>query len=76
LTALQANLSPQEIRGRIMAMFSVLSLITAVPVQIVGGYLFETLGPLSPFIASTPILALATLILVRIKEPGPRIIKK
>jgi hypothetical protein len=59
-----------------MAMFSVLSLITAVPAQIVGGYLFETLGPLSPFIASTPILALATLILVRIKEPGPRIIKK
>ena len=39
LTALQANLSPQEMRGRLMAMFSVFSLITAVPAQIVGGYL-------------------------------------
>jgi DHA1 family tetracycline resistance protein-like MFS transporter len=76
LTALQANLSPQEMRGRMMAMFSVLSLITAVPAQIVGGYLFETLGPLFPFIASIPIFALATLILVRVKEPGPRITKK
>jgi len=76
LTALQANLSPQEMRGRIMAMFSVFSLITAVPAQIVGGYLFETLGPLSPFIASTPIFVLATLVLLRIKEPEPRSIEK
>jgi len=76
LTALQANLSPQEMRGRIMAMFSVFSLITAVPAQIVGGYLFQTLGPLSPFIASTPIFVLATLILIRTKEPGPRPIEK
>lgn len=69
LTALQANLSPQEMRGRIMAMFSVFSLITAVPAQIAGGYLFETLGPLSPFIVSTPFFVLATLTLVRIREP-------
>ncbi len=76
LTALQANFSSQEMRGRIMAMFSVFSLITAVPAQIVGGYLFQTLGPLSPFIASTPIFALATLILIRIREPEPRPIEK
>ncbi len=76
LTALQANFSPQEMRGRIMAMFSVFSLITAVPAQIAGGYLFQTLGPLSPFIASTPIFVLATLVLIRVKEPGPRPIKK
>jgi MFS family permease len=76
LTALQANLSPQEMRGRIMAMFSVFSLITAIPAQIIGGYLFQTLGPLSPFIASTPVFALATLMLVRVKEPRPRLIEK
>jgi MFS family permease len=69
LTALQANLSPQEMRGRIMAMFSVFSLIAAVPAQIAGGYLFITLGPFSPFIASIPIFILATLILIRIREP-------
>jgi len=75
LTALQADFSPQEMRGRLMAMFSVFSLITAVPAQIVGGYLFQTLGPLSPFIVSTPIFVLASLILIRVKEPGPRPIK-
>jgi MFS family permease len=76
LTALQANLSPQEMRGRIMAMFSVFSLITAVPAQIAGGYLFVTLGPLSPFIVSTPFFVLATLTLVRIREPRLRPIKE
>lgn len=76
LTALQANFSTQVMRGRIMAMFSVFSLITAVPAQIVGGYLFQTLGPLSPFIASAPIFALATVILIRIREPELRPIQK
>jgi len=71
LTALQANLSPQEMRGRIMALFSVFSLITAIPAQIVGGHLYSTIGPLSPFIASTPIFILATLTLIRIREPKP-----
>jgi MFS family permease len=69
LTALQADQSPQEMRGRIMALFSVFSLITSIPAQILGGYLYRTLGPLSPFIASTPIFILATLALVRIREP-------
>jgi DHA1 family tetracycline resistance protein-like MFS transporter len=69
LTALQADLSSQEVRGRIMAMFSVFSLIVAVPAQIAGGYMFVTLGPFSPFIASIPIFVLATSILVRIREP-------
>jgi MFS family permease len=72
LTALQADLSPQEMRGRIMALFSVFSLITAIPAQIIGGYLYGSIGPLSPFIASTPIFILATLTLVRIREPKPR----
>jgi DHA1 family tetracycline resistance protein-like MFS transporter len=72
LTALQANHSPQEVRGRIMALFSVFALITAIPAQIVGGYLYVTIGPLSPFIASVPIFLLATFTLVRIREPKPR----
>ncbi len=71
LTALQANLTPQEMRGRIMALFSVFSLITSIPAQILGGYLYETLGPLTPFIASTPAFILATLALIRIREPKP-----
>lgn len=69
LTALQANLSPQEMRGRIMALFSVFSLITAIPAQIVGGYLYGSLGVFTPFLASIPLFAFATIILTRIKEP-------
>jgi DHA1 family tetracycline resistance protein-like MFS transporter len=68
LTALQANLSTQETRGRIMAMFSVFSLITAIPSQILGGYLYSSLGPYTPFLASVPMFVFATLVLTRIKE--------
>jgi DHA1 family tetracycline resistance protein-like MFS transporter len=68
LTALQANLSTQETRGRIMAMFSVFSLITSIPSQIIGGYLYSSLGPYVPFLASIPIFVLATLALVRIRQ--------
>ena len=68
LTALQANLSTQETRGRIMAMFSVFSLITSIPSQILGGYLYSSLEPYTPFVASIPMFVLATLVLTRIKE--------
>jgi MFS family permease len=69
LTALQADHSPQEMRGRLMALFSVFSLITAVPASIFGGYLYGTLGPLASFMASVPIFLLASLTLARISEP-------
>jgi len=68
LTALQANLSTRETRGRIMAMFSMFSLIVAIPSQIFGGYLYSTFGPHSPFLASIPAFALATLALTKIRE--------
>jgi len=67
VTALQANLSTPETRGRIMALFSVFSLITAIPAQILGGYLYNNWGPLTTFIASIPAFILGTIILTRIK---------
>ena len=70
LTALQANLSTQETRGRIMAMFSVFSLIAAIPSQILGGYMYSHLGPHAPFLASIPTFVLATLALAKIREPA------
>lgn len=72
LTALQADHSPQEMRGRLMALFSVFSLITAVPASIFGGYLYGKLGPLASFMASVPIFLLASLTLARIGEPEKR----
>lgn len=68
LTALQADLSPREMRGRLMAMFSVFPLITSIPAQILGGYLYNSLGALTPFLASMPAFILATLVLTRIRE--------
>ncbi|MEM2936341.1 MAG: MFS transporter [Candidatus Bathyarchaeia archaeon] len=68
LTALQANLSSRETRGRIMALFSVFSLITAIPAQILGGYLYNSLGQYIPFLASIPVFILATIELTRIRE--------
>ena len=68
LTALQANLSTQETRGRIMALFSVSSLVTTIPAQIFGGYLYNSLGQNIPFLASIPMFVLATIVLTRVKE--------
>jgi MFS family permease len=68
MTALQANLSTRETRGRMMALFSVFSLITAIPAQILGGYLYNSLGQYIPFLASIPMFILATIELTRIKE--------
>jgi len=65
MTALQANLSPRQMRGRLMALFSVFSLVVAIPAQILGGYLYSR-DPLYPFIASMPAFILATLILTGI----------
>jgi len=67
LTALQANLSTKETRGRMMAMFSVFSLITSIPSQIFGGYLYNNLGHYAPFLASIPMFVFATISLTRIK---------
>jgi DHA1 family tetracycline resistance protein-like MFS transporter len=69
LTALQADYSRQEMRARLMALFSVFSLITAVPASIFGGYLYGTFGPLASYVASVPIFLLASLMLARIREP-------
>jgi len=68
LTALQANLSTQETRGRIMAMFSVFSLMTSIPSQILGGYLYNNLGQYVPFLASIPMFVFATIALTKIKD--------
>lgn len=68
LTVLQANLSTQETRGRIMALFSVFSLVTAIPSQILGGYLYSSWGYHVPFIASIPVFILASVALTRIKN--------
>lgn len=69
IAALQADLTPKEARGRLMALFSFLPLVLAVPAQVVGGYLYENVDPLAPFAVSLPVFVFAAAILVGLKEP-------
>lgn len=68
LAALQANLSTQETRGRIMAMFSVFSLVTSIPSQIIGGYFYNNWGQHVPFLASIPMFVFAAIVLAKIED--------
>lgn len=68
MTSLQADLSTPEIRGRVIALFSVFPLLVTVPAQILGGYIYNYYGPLVTFVASIPAFVLATLMLTRIKD--------
>jgi len=54
VSALQAEHSPREQRGRIYALFNVLSLLTAIPAQMGGGYLYVGWDPSTPFLLSVP----------------------
>ncbi len=68
LTALQTDIVPKFIRGRIMAMFSALPLFFSIPAQILGGYLYSV-TPLLPFIVSVPVFAVSVIVLLSIREP-------
>lgn len=69
IAALQADLTPKQARGRLMALFSFFPLLTAIPAQIAGGYLYENVNPLAPFLASLPVYTLAAAVLASIREP-------
>jgi MFS family permease len=69
LTALQADIVPRMIRGRIMAVFSALPLLASIPAQILGGYLY-TVTPVLPFLAAVPFFVVSFLVLLRIREPA------
>jgi DHA1 family tetracycline resistance protein-like MFS transporter len=68
LTALQTDVVPKFIRGRIMAMFSALPLLFSIPAQILGGYLYSV-TPLLPFLVSVPVFAVSVIVLLSIREP-------
>jgi len=69
LTSLQSDLVPKYMRGRIMAMFSAIPMLLAIPAQILGGYLYSV-RPIVPFVLSIPIFAVSVFILSRIHEPS------
>lgn len=66
MSTLQGNLSEKEIRGRLMALFSVMPLMAAFPAQILSGYLYANVSYLSTFMISIPFYVISIIILMRL----------
>jgi MFS family permease len=68
--ALQADITPAEVRGRVTAFWDISSIVATALGAPLGGLLFQTIGPAVPFYAFTAVeVAAALLILVAVKEP-------
>jgi MFS family permease len=68
LATMQAETIPLADRGRILAMFSLLPALVALPSQIAAGYMFSTIAPASPFVISVIPFGIAALILYSTSE--------
>jgi MFS family permease len=66
VSALQAEHSPREQRGRLYAVFNVLSLLTVIPAQMGGGYLYAVWAPSTPFLLSIPLFMGSLFILTKL----------
>ncbi|MEM0120490.1 MAG: MFS transporter [Thermoprotei archaeon] len=67
IQSLQGNTVPAELRGRLMAMFSVVPLLVSTPAQLASGLLFTYVSKLAPFIVSIPFYAAAVYILTTLR---------
>ena len=68
--ALQADLTPREMRGRITSFWDISGAVGASLGAPLGGFLFQTISPATPFYLFAVIeVAAAILILVAVKEP-------
>jgi MFS family permease len=68
--ALQADLTPKEVRGRVTAFWDISGAVATALGAPLGGFFFQTISPAAPFYAFAIIeVAAALLILVAVKEP-------
>jgi MFS family permease len=68
--ALQADLTPRLMRGRISALWDQSSAVSVGLGALVGGFAFEALGPAVPFyVFAATELAAAALLISKVKEP-------
>lgn len=63
LATMQAEAIPIEERGRILAMFSILPMVVSLPSQVVAGFMYTKVSPVSPFLVSLVPFGAAALIL-------------
>lgn len=68
--ALQADLTPREIRGRVTSFWDISGAVGAALGAPLGGFFFQTISPATPFYVFAVVeVAAALLILVAVKEP-------
>ncbi|MGC8997976.1 MAG: MFS transporter [Candidatus Bathyarchaeia archaeon] len=71
--ALQADIVPKEMRGRIMGSTGALYILAGALGSFIGGILYENVHPTAPFLLCVPLDVIALLIvLFRVKEPEKR----
>ncbi|MGC8568303.1 MAG: MFS transporter [Candidatus Micrarchaeia archaeon] len=61
---LQGNATTQRIRGRFMALFSMFSLLAMIPGQVISGFVYASISPLSTFVLAIPFYIISVLILL------------
>ena len=72
-SSLQADLTPKEKRGRVLAAFYTIPLICAIPASTIGGYLYENVDPSYPFFMSIAVnMIVLGLYIFKLKEPKVR----
>jgi MFS family permease len=67
LSTMQAEAIEQRNRGKVLAMFSILPTVVALPSQVFAGYLYSAFSPVVPFVASLVPFGLAALVLYTIR---------
>jgi len=68
--ALQADLTPREVRGRITALWDISGAVAVALGAPLGGFFFQTISPATPFYIFAAVeLTAALLILFAVKEP-------
>ena len=69
-TALVADVTPPESRGRIMGMMGTVVSLVSTPGAWVGGYLYDNVSPASPFQANFLLNMLGTVIFILLLKPS------
>ena len=68
--ALQADLTPKQLRGRVTALWDISAAVSTASGAFAGGFFYQAVGPATPFYLFTVFeLIAATLIIVAVKEP-------
>ena len=71
--ALQSDLTPRIMRGRITALFGIISALSAASGSLAGGFLFQSVNPATPFYLFTVAELVATFFIISIlREPTKR----